>query len=338
MNYRVISDFKLIDINKWSDFVKNHNNGSIFQTYEMYMVYKSTKNYEPVIIICVDEKNEIAGSILSVIQREYKGILGMFSSRSIIWGAPLVKNNNVEVLNLLLSEYDNIIKNKAVYTQIRNLWNTDEFKEIFEKYGYIYEEHLNILVDLTKSEETLWKKVFPKRRNQVLKAQKQGVSIEIVNDEILFEQSYNILREIYKRAKLPLPGKEYFKLAFNTFSEKGYLKCFGAFYDNMLIGIMLVFYFNKRAYEWYIGCYPDFMKYNPNDLIIWEAFKWSKQNGSDIYDFGGAGKPGVEYGVREYKKKFGGAIVNLGRYQKVHKSILMKISVIGFKFWQILKF
>jgi len=32
----------------WSSFVYNHPNGNIFQTPEMYEVYKQTKNYEPI--------------------------------------------------------------------------------------------------------------------------------------------------------------------------------------------------------------------------------------------------------------------------------------------------
>ena len=35
--------------------------------------------------------------------------------------------------------------------------------------------------------------------------------------------------------------------------------------------------------------------------------------------FGGAGKPDKPYGVRDYKLKFGGQLVNWGRFEKVHK-------------------
>ncbi len=34
---------------KWADFVYNHPNGNIFQTPDMYQVYKHKKNYEPII-------------------------------------------------------------------------------------------------------------------------------------------------------------------------------------------------------------------------------------------------------------------------------------------------
>lgn len=338
MSYRVISEYSAIDKVNWSNFVSNHPLGNAFQIPEMYKIYKSEKNYEPVIVVCVDDKDEICGLIMSVVQREYGGLIGKLSARSIIWGAPLVKDNDIGILRMLLEEYDRIVKSKAVYTQIRNLWETGIFKAELEKRGYIFEDHLNILVDLTKSEDTLWSEVYSRRRSQINKSERQGVTIKIFNDNDGIIESYNILKDVYRRAKLPLPGKEYFSTANNFLGEKGYLKFFGAFVDNKIVGVMYLLCYNGRTYEWYIGSYNEYMKKHPNDLIIWEIFKWSKNNHFKIFDFGGAGKPDVEYGVREYKKKFGGEIVNFGRYQKVHNKILMNISVFGFKIWQIIKF
>ncbi|MFA5405560.1 MAG: GNAT family N-acetyltransferase [Ignavibacteria bacterium] len=338
MNYKINTDYKLVDINKWEAFVKNHPEGNVFQTPEMYNVYKSEKNYEPVLVVCSNQDDEIIGLLVSVIQREYKGLLGRLSARSIIWGAPLIKENNIEILKIVLREYDNIVRKKAVYTQIRNLWNTDLFKKDFEAFGYIYEEHLNILVDLTKSIDELWKEVYSRRRSQINKSERLGVKIRIFDEPDLINQSYEILIDVYKRAKLPLAGIEFFKMANEILGAKGKIKFFGAFVEGRLIGVMYLLCYRERTYEWYIGSYTDYLRMHPNDLIIWEILKWSKKNGFTIFDFGGAGSPNKEYGVREYKKKFGGKTENLGRYQKIHSRFLMFISVIGFKIWQLIKF
>ena len=54
-------------------------------------------------------------------------------------------------------------------------------------------------------------------------------------------------------------------------------------------------------------------------------FKQCKNAGKTIFDFGGAGKPVVHYGVRDYKMKFGGKLVNYGRLTLVHNPIKMKL-------------
>jgi len=338
MKYIIETDSNKIDRKKWTNFVESHPMGNAFQTPEMFDVYESEKNYRPILVACTFESGEVCGIILSVIQREYKGLLGKLSSRSIIWGAPLVKDNNIEILNLLLNEYEKQVKPAAVYTQIRNLWDTSEFKSELINRKYYYEDHLNILIDLTKNEDVLWSEIYSRRRSQINKSERQGVTIKIFNNENLVEESYKILLDVYRRAKLPLPSINYFKAADKYLGEKGVLKFFGAFFEEKLIGVMYLLCYKQRTYEWYIGSYIEFMKKHPNDLIIWEIFKWGQKNNYGIFDFGGAGKPGKEYGVREYKKKFGGETVNFGRYMKVHNKLMMGISVIGFKIWQFIKF
>lgn len=151
MNYNVITNVNNIDKKEWSEFVENHPDGNIFQTPEMYEVYEATPKYNPVYLSVEDENEEIVASLLAVIQKEHSGFLGKFSSRSIIWGGPIIKNDNLNVLDFILSEYNKIIKNKAIYSQFRNLWEwSDVGKDIFRKNGFNYEEHLDIIHDLTK--------------------------------------------------------------------------------------------------------------------------------------------------------------------------------------------
>ena len=121
MKLKVATDISKINKKKWPDFVYRHPNGNIYQTPEMYEVYKNTKNYEPIFLAVVNEDNEISGTLLAVIQREYKGPIGNLTARSIIWGGPLVKNGDAQVLDLILSEYDKIARTRAIYSQFRNL-------------------------------------------------------------------------------------------------------------------------------------------------------------------------------------------------------------------------
>ena len=150
MSYKVITEYKNIDTNKWSKFVENHPNGNVFQTPEMYEVYKNSKHWYPVIIIVEDGKKNIVGSLLMVIQSEHRGIVGKFSARSIVWGGPVVKDNTPSIADILIKEYINNVNDKVIYSQFRNLFDLSYFKNIYMKYGFKYEDHLTILFDLTK--------------------------------------------------------------------------------------------------------------------------------------------------------------------------------------------
>lgn len=165
MEYSIVTDASLIEKTKWAEFVNRHPHGNIFQTPQMYEVYKSTKNYEPLIVICLDRETlEVAGVLLAVIQKQYSGWISKLSARAIVWGGPLVKNNNKEVLIKLLEVFSQIVKHKSIYTEVRNLTDQAEFKEIFLKFKFKYIPHLNILLALEADEEILWTNLKNKER------------------------------------------------------------------------------------------------------------------------------------------------------------------------------
>ena len=336
MEYEIITDPAKIDRKEWSDFVNNHPDGNIFQTPEIYTVYEKTEKYEPIILI-VKDKNRIVGILLSVIQKENSGFLGIFSARSIVWGGPLIKNNDVEVLDLVLKEYDVNIRKKSIYTQFRNFWDWKNLDIIFKNSGFKYEEHLNILINLEKKEEQLWRDVHSKRRNEIRRAKKEGAVFSVETTIESLTECFNIIKEVYSFAKLPYPSFNFFKKLFENSQKRIGLKIFTAKYKNEIIGCMLALVFKDTIYDFYAGSYRKYYKKYPNDLIPWEVFLWGKENGYKNFDFGGAGKPGVPYGVRDYKKKFGGEFVNFGRFEKIHKPIIYRFAKTGFKLWRIIK-
>jgi serine/alanine adding enzyme len=333
--YRLTSK---IDRKQWSDFVFNHSQGNIFQTPEMFDVFMAAKNNYTLLTAVMNADNEILGILVAVIQTEYSGFLGKFTSRSIIWGGPLILNNNVEVLDFILKEYDKVINKKAIYTQFRNLYEHDhQYKACFEENGFKYEDHLNILVNIEQSEETLWKNVHFKGRNKIRKARREGTSIkELMTDKEVWEV-YDILNDVYSKAKLPLQNLSMFAVAFEKLSQNGMIRFFGAINQNKIIGVIVLLCYKERIYDWYAGSRREYYDKHPNDLLPWEVFLWGKDVGYKIFDFGGAGKPGKPYGVRDYKKKFGGEFVHFGRYEKIHKPALMKLGKLALKLWQKLR-
>lgn len=326
-----------IDRQKWSDFVYHHPHGNIFQTPEIYEVYKNTKNYEPIFLAVVNKNNEILGVLLSVIQREYKGPIGDLTARSIIWGGPLVKNNDTQVICLILREYDKIARKKAIYSQFRNLWYVQKFNEMFNELGYSLKDYLNIIIDLKKSEDLLWKELHPKRRSQIRRASKRSLAARELKDPDSINKVYPILVEVYNNAKLPIADKSMFIAATKILAPRGMIKYFGAFYNDEIIGVRCVLAYRETLYDWYAGSLRQYYNKYPNDLLPWEVFKWGKERGYTIFDFGGVGRSDKEYGVRDYKKKFGGKFVKYGRFEKVHMTIKYKIAKIGFSLWQRIK-
>lgn len=320
---------------KLEAFVYNHPLGNIYQSPDFYNNYLYTKNYEPILIF--ESKNhEIIGSVLGIIIKQSQGLIGKLSARSLIIGGPLAIDNNEVIIKKLLNGYEKSLNKKAIYTEVREIYDLP-FKNILQENGYNIEKRLNIIIDLTKSEDLLWNEVYSKRKNEIRKAAKKGIVVKEFFDIDNLTSSYNILKEVYKRVRLPIADFSLFLNIYNNLLSKKMIRLFGAFYGSELIGTMYVLCYKDRAIDWYAGSKQEHYDKNPNDIIPWEAIRILKNDGYKVFDFGGAGKPGVIYGVRDYKKKFGGDFIEINRYQKIHKPLLMSIGKIGLNIWQKFK-
>lgn len=335
----VINDYREIERRHWTEYVDHHPYGNIFHTPEMFDLFNFEEKSESVLVAVVNPENSICGLLIAYIHREYRGLLGELTSRAIIWGGPLIKDQDPEIAEILLKAFSNICKKKSIYSQFRNLWDTDIYHNTFNKCDFKFEDHLNFLFNLEKGEKFLWEKIHPTRRKQINRSIKRGVTATIVDElkEDELNSCYSILKRVYEVAKLPYPDLEFFQKAFQVLGECGYLKAIIAIYKDKIIGFRFFLSYRGLLYDWYAGSLPEHHDKYPNDLLPWELMKWGSNNGFNTFDFGGAGKPGVPYGVRDYKMKFGGDLVNFGRYEKTNKPVSMILAKAGFKVWRLLK-
>ncbi len=334
----ILDSTQNMDEVKWKDFVINHPNGNIFQSPEFYEVYKRSKLCEPLIFRALKD-GEIVGLLLVNIRKEFdKILLGNLTSRAIVFGGPLIKNNDIDVLDRILNCFENFVKDRVIYCQFRNLFSFYDQKDIFTNSGFSYIDHLDILVDLSKSENELWQNINSKAKNRIRGAIKKGTKFVVEESVDALEKCYTILKEVYTRIKLPLPDFNYFLNLHNVLVQgKSKLLIFTAQNEGEIIGCLLSIGFNETIYGLYNGAYTRFYDKSPNDLIPWEIFLWAKYNGYKKFDWLGAGKPNVPYGVRDYKMKFGGELINFGRFEKINKPFFYKIGKLGLKLYPRIK-
>jgi len=334
--FKVTSQIKK---DKWNEFIQNHPKGNIFQTPEMMEVYKRTKRYEPVFLAVVDESDNVKAMLLAHVIREFEGLLGAFSARSIIQGGPLYVENEegVAALQILTKHYDEIAKKKALYTEIRNCWDASSISNILNDMGYVYVDVLNFLINLNRAEEEIWRDIHKSRRKGINRAMKKGINIEEIHDKELIPIFYRIIEETYKKAKIPLADVSLFESAFELMVPKNMAKFYLAKYGDIHIGVRVVLSYKGLIYDWYAGALTKYLSMYVNELLVWQILKDGVKNGCRMFDFGGAGKPNEPYGPREFKRRFGGQLVNFGRYKKIHSPRKLWLAERGFEVWRRIK-
>jgi len=319
---------------EWDDFVYSHPLGNIFQTTSLYNVYHKTRKYSPIKVAVIDQKSqEILGVMIGVVIREMDGLLGNFSARSIVQGGPLVvSTSKKDIIQKLVNKYDSRVSHSSLYTEIRNMHNIQEMLNDIDNYAYI--DHLNYIITLNQSEDDLWHQIHKSRRKNINRSEKAGVVVEEVVNSDEIPAFYNLLNQTYNSVKIPLADISLFESAFQHLVPKGLAKFFFARHEDDYIGARAVLLYKDTIYDWYAGAAVDVSSFHPNECLVWHILKWGIENKYAVFDFGGAGEPNKPYGPREFKRRFGGELVNFGKNVCKYSEEKVKISEIGFKIYR----
>lgn len=317
---------------EWRTFVDNHPAGNIFHTPEMFHVYSHTKGYRPELWAAIQDE-QILSLILPVQINLGGGILRSFTTRAVVYGGllhvPSIQGR--EAVEMLLQNYTCKVNGSPLYTEIRNTVDISDIQPILSKYGFNVEEHLNYLIDLDRSEQTIWSALSKKTRQHVRKARKSGLTLEDVQDQHELNIYYQLLQQVYNRVHVPLADISLFKSAFDILLSRGMVKAFRVRSDKKCIGFNAFLLYKRRIFDWFRGSDRSFSSFQPESLMIWQILKWGRENNFQIFDFGGAGRPDQDYGPRIFKSRWGGSLVNYGRSTYIHAPNKLKLSKIGYQ-------
>jgi serine/alanine adding enzyme len=314
------------DENEWSRFVHTHHRGNIFQSPEFFRFERTIDVYHPTVLAAVHVSGILSGILVYTAIRD-NGVKGFFSTRAIIRGGPLIGAGHEACLVALVNEYvDRINKQHIIYTQVRDVFADNPLTAHLQAAGFRAYAHLTYTVNLAESSCELWLKMHKMRRSNIQRAIKKGVTVNTAGNNDL-SAVHDLIKQTYKRVNTPGPPAGLFWAANKYLGE--HAKILVAKKDGASIGCRVYLMYKNMVYDWYAGSNLEYSGLHPNDVLPWEAMKFFKVQGYELYDFGGAGTPSVPYGVREYKKRFGGKLVETRRYLMVHKPVLFFLGKIA---------
>jgi lipid II:glycine glycyltransferase (peptidoglycan interpeptide bridge formation enzyme) len=322
-----------LDNTQWRQYVDNHRLGNIFHTPEMFQAYASAQGYYPTLWAAVNDSGKICALFLPVHITLLGSLLRPFTGRAVSFGSVLSSEDEEgrRGLELLLETYNHKTKNEALFTELRNLADISYMLPSLDKHGFAYEEHLNFLIDLDRPVDQIWANIRSNARRNIQKARKMEVVIEDDGDIRELPEAYQILKEVYKRIQVPLPDRSLFESAYKVLHPCGMLKMLLAKVDGNIAGVLFLLLYKDVVFYWYTGTSRQYSLYRTNDLLVWAALEFGQRNGYRSFDFGGGGKPEEEYGVRDFKAKFGGELVNFGRNVRIHSPARFKLSQEGYQ-------
>jgi len=331
-NSYLFENLNEINVPEWDNFLLSQPYNNPFQSGRLFLCLKEAKNYEPKgIVVREKDNNQIIGGFVLYKMVEKEGIISRLATRSILNGGPIIKEGFEDVIPELSKIIIDLFKNKSVYTEIWNMVPQAKFVSYYTKY-FRYTPHLNYFVDLDCDIDAVRSRISKSTRKHIRKAEK-SLKIIVVENETQFNYFYDCLAATYNRLSFPLISRDIFKKVYE--SNLGIFLL--AYHDDLPVASRVVLTFGNEIYDWYAGDKDEYKSYYPNELLVWWILKYGVENGFKWFNFGGAGKPGVEYGPREFKRRFGGELVEYGRYQYVNSKMLYFVIQQSIKFLKLLR-
>lgn len=302
---------------------------NLFQSIEFFSFLTETSFLEPFRFTARRGNHEV-GVIQGFIQKDGGRLKRFLSRRAIINGGPWLANDITnEELKTLLNNCIKGLNKKAIYIETRNFNDYSVFRKVFKDVGFEYEPHYDFIIN-TESAEIVNHNMGKSRKRDMKVSLNSGATIldNPSKDEVV--SFYNILSDLYaNKVKTPLfPLNFFIKLHETDFSKFILVK-----YNDEIVGGTVLVFDDNTVYEWF-ACGKDGKYKNvfPSTMATYYGIKYTCDNGYKSFDMMGAGAPGDGgYGVREFKMKFGGELVEYGRFKHICNPLLYKIGTLGVK-------
>lgn len=160
-----------------------------------------------------------------------------------------------------------------------------------------------LVLDLEKTEDELLAAMHKKTRYDIRVAQKHGAAIRELNLGDLGE-TWRIFRVASSRNRFHLHPRSYYEKMIEVLRPSGFLKIFGAFFDEELVAVVFTIFYNKCAIYIHGAFDHDQKGLGAPHLLNWHIIREAKKLGFQKYDFWGISE---KYpGVTRFKRRFGG--------------------------------
>jgi CelD/BcsL family acetyltransferase involved in cellulose biosynthesis len=325
-----------LDHATWKGFVEEQSGGNVFHTPEMFRAFFRTEGYHPNLWAAVDAETRPMALFLPVEISLVRGPLRYLTTRAVAYGSVLCRpdDRGRGALAVLLQRYTQEVKRSTMFTEMRNMSNMQAVQRVLVNRGFAFQEHLNFLIDLTRPTEEIWAGIRSNARRNIRKAERLKVHVREAKDIADIDTAYGVLLDAYKRLRVPLPPVSLFRATFEILGPLGMMRVLLAAVDGATVGALTLLLHKGVALYWYTGMLRQYSAYRPADLLVWRSLELARDLGFEIFDFGGGGTPREGYGVRDFKAKFGGDLVNFGRNTRVHAPIRFKLGQAGYRAWR----
>jgi lipid II:glycine glycyltransferase (peptidoglycan interpeptide bridge formation enzyme) len=133
----------------------------------------------------------------------------------------------------------------------------------------------------------LWKNLRDKGRNMVRAGRRKGVTTRIANEIQYFDLFYAMYKAVRTRLNTQYIGYKELRAKFDAFTAQGLADFWVAFLDDVPLAYNFMWTYNHHVNYVYNSSHPEYLKYNPNNVLQWDMICYYKERGYTLYNMWG---------------------------------------------------
>ena len=170
------------------------------------------------------------------------------------------------------------------------------------------------ILDLRRTEDSLWKNLGKKCRNAIRKAQREGIEITEDHDINNLKEFYCLHLQTANRVGFNPPPFSNFNLYWSILKPKGMLRLLTAKYKGKAVASALFFVYAGRVEYDSAASSSKYLHLRPNNLLLWRMIEIAQRERLEVFDFRGVFKDRRQIGIYKFKESFGGKLFPVPKY------------------------
>jgi peptidoglycan pentaglycine glycine transferase (the first glycine) len=319
---------QIVTPQQWDAFLENHPEAHVLQT-RAWGLLKADFGWKPVFV----QQADLGAMVL--FRRLPLGLSIGYLPRGPV-GAGAWVDFWPQVDALCLQE-------RAIFLRVEpDIWEpvaegfTHSHLPGFIQAGQTIQPPRTILIDLRGSEDDILMGMKPKTRYNIRLAERKGVTVRQSDDIGLF---HRMMLTTGERDAFGVHSRDYYQRAYDSFAPSGACVLLMAEYEHQPLAGLMAFAHGETAWYFYGASTDEERNRMPTYLLQWEAIRWAKQRGCQVYDLWGVPDyPETElearfldrsdglWGVYRFKRGFGGQLRRtIGTWDRIYQPLLYKL-------------
>lgn len=287
---------------KWDEYIDNFNNDNIdiYYTKEYCRLYECENSKAYMFVYKEENNSAIYPFLLTAINVDgYEGYFDIETPYG--YGGPLVQHRDIGFINRFEENFRKFCLEKNIIAEFIRFHPLLDNYIIFSKNIEVYFNRNTILIDLKKSKEQIWNEdIQSKNRNMIRKAKKNGLVVEASTNTEEFIS-------IYKKTMEKVNATSYYSFS-SDYYEQLFKDCHNKLFvvkkeDKIIASAVFMGY--KSFFHYHLaGSLEEYLKFSPNNLLLWEVIEYAKDNGYKYFHLGGGLSSSLDDNLYKFKKKF----------------------------------